>query len=865
MARKPRWNPTIGGILRLQVLPEETESASEKLLKSLNLEPEDGTGEAQPRLRDEDQEKKLQLKLQWELDEQMLGLPEAARPSSSQALTGAINAQALDVEAILNDVTTRHAHLALLALRERLARSVLARGSDTALGPITQAPGSSSMEIGVSQTLRVTLALDHRSGRLSLDPSVSGSGVAGEASPESSLATGMATSSLNKMIKEATRTLNVAPDALIEILIKLRIATIREDIERKAAYVGLHCTRRLQLAQEEYVKLGAQPSQMLFLPLQAFPSFYLTVVVKTERVMVALICPLPMVFGDGSASSSLVIQSLQWLDIDRILTATYSSGKRKRGDMTAARTREIAAGLGRDGKSLPAGDLARLHSYASALTMFSQVESQLRLRTIRYIYIPSEARVALQNSSALAYQRAEDAIPSVTLRSADIFGPTAASLLQQNVVLRVKDYWDAETCSARLVAKLRFNLGLKGAGVGASANGDDSVDADAASAAETQTAVCDLRRSLLIFQSHDVAQAIPVFQFEWHSIAKVMSLARWLAVKASTEAYPARLRRFDLKRVTFSYGPGHTLSCSVQWSVGTPTSPPGYRLSFGSSPAQTSSGSDKEMDVSMQPPPEMQSEKEASPTNPHQAISSYLESLLDASSVRSSTQLPDWRAFISLLNQTLPVLATLHDIRQRASIDDDNASASEDGADLASSAALQPDVEWLSATWYRVIFLERYRLDIRLAKDSKLYLYDADASASSQDDRAAIPGFEAMLAKVARREAASPSSKSLHKPQLSCMALGGALLGDLRALNDGSSAGEKVSRILRSVIDCVQERIVAEEFSPDFAKSNGNTAVAGAEDHNNDQAGRGPVEVKEEAGVHTGGSLSIKQEKDTGI
>lgn len=332
-------------------------------------------------------------------------------------------------------------------------------------------------------------------------------------------------------------------------------------------------------------------------------------------------------------------------------------------------------------------DLARLHSYATALTLSLQIESQLRMRSITFTYIPPNRREFTQDAAQATfvheYQRGQALVPSITLRATDLFGTTAAPLLRRSAVLKIRDYWNPKRCSLGLVTKLQFNAGLGTSQISASKSAAQS---DARGA--PPTAVLNTQTSTISFQAQNLAQAIEIFRFEWNRIAKIVSLAAYLS-RASSHA---TLKTFTLSQVKFTYvgQDGQQLMGEVTWAG--EQAVPGYCLAFSSSSVTAL-------------------------RNPHALISRHLEKLLNASSTP-----PDWSAFFALLRQSLPVLTLLQGylLEEEALLEDET----------------KPDVELINATRYQVILVEKYTLVVRLAKDGRVCISDAAECRASEAGRA---------------------------------------------------------------------------------------------------------------------------------
>ncbi|PWN18041.1 MED14-domain-containing protein [Microstroma glucosiphilum] len=695
-----KWNPLRGGIIRLRVQDEALHSASDGVLASLSMREDSAIDEVDGKdaeLHSDDREKQLRLTLSWELDKKL-----ATQTNFRSDVRAEVNAQALDANALLDDVTAKHAALSIKAIKERLSNSkALNKTMMSSPGAIVEESDASgaALVVRLHETISIRIRLEAKSGQISLTQLNSSRKHVGSSSTTQSVGSLLASFSGSPSIarlKDATRLLNVAPEAIVEVLLRLRTAAVCDDLEAKAGRVGLGCLRRLNLGQEEYGKFGiSQPSSLLFLPLPQCPTFYLVSVVREEGVRVALTSAMPVMYGDGTFGSSLSVQSLQWLDASRLTDRATSStqnflGKRRRGQHTSG----SLSGLGTHSTSaasvtnLDSSDLARLHSYATALTLSLQIESQLQMRSIPFAYIPPNRQRSSPESLELTksddeYQRGQALVPAITLRAADLFGSSASPLLRRSVVLKIRDYWNPKRSSLGLVTKLKFNASLGTNQI----SGSESA-AQSGLQGAPPTAVLNTRTSTISFQAQNLSQAIDIFRFEWNRIARIVSLAAYLSKAPSL----ASLKTFTLSQVKFTYTgqDGQELMGEVTWE--SEQAVPGHCLAFSSSPI-TAQG------------------------NPHALISRHLERLLNASSTP-----PDWSAFFTLLRQTLPILTLV-----QGYLVEDEAAMEDEG---------KPDMELINATRYQVILVEKYTLDVRLAKDGRACISDGVESSSSEAPRA---------------------------------------------------------------------------------------------------------------------------------
>lgn len=720
-SRKP-FDPFKGGLVELQVHSSGLRSARERLLATLShpapLDENHEAANSEIMNREQD----FFLAMRWEVDEHMRSV-ESADDCQLSSGHQPIDAHDLDLEKLLHGITIHHASLSLRVLRRAILQSPF--GRKVLIDPnsliIRQGGEDVELTLPILDNMLLSVRVDIRSGKLLLRQELH---QASSSSGCGSLVPMLSPSPLTSQLKDASEILNETPGAFVDVLRRVRTTAVLSNLESKAVYLGLQTQRRLNLNQEEYAKLGVQPCNLLYLPLQQCPSFYCVFIASEEATSAALISAVPFTYSaveHRSTGNALVIQSLRWLDLFRIVPADGPS--RKVPGVRAQCSVAEATNFPRSLMSTEA--VARVHSFAVALTLSSNIQSQLRMRDIAFVFVPpSPKKVSKRRNlgrsvdSTQSIRHAEDVIPSVSARSVDIFGPSAASLLHNNVHLEVKKYWNPGQCCVCLSAKFKFNLPQ--ASDRAQGQPSQSLITLAGGLLGDETVRCDASRGTLLFSTSNLNQALEIFAFEWQPIARIAALAQLLSLDSSKDSSTQSRRvllHFDLQYVQFAYGPDHKFRASVGWqsapvmnhSMPDLTPEPGYRLRFDMH---------RDSDISA-----AESSDENLSSNPHQRIQAALQVLLNTHNVlslpMSDSASAKWSAFLSLLDSTLPLLNVLVPLSQRALQD-----------------ASAPDVEFLSATWYRVTIAERYKLDVRITKGCKVVLQDAARSEFVDDDTA---------------------------------------------------------------------------------------------------------------------------------
>ncbi|KAN0064490.1 mediator complex subunit [Thecaphora frezii] len=588
-------------------------------------------------------------------------------------------------------------------------------------------------------------------------------------------------------LSDASDRINASVDSLLDALHRLEIFARVEEWERKASYIGLRTLRRLNFKPSEYAKFGPSLATcgppVLYIPLGSrFQGFFLALQPsETTGVNIALLSTAQVVEGPGAVT--MVLQSIEWLDRVRIATASTSTsgsdeaslGKRKRVALSAGVAPQAAPSIGLGELTLE--ELASVHSYSVALVAYVGVEQQLRARAIPYVHVSKPtsgsrsaklARIgagqrpastqALEEADVLELE--EDAVegdasaaalslvPTLCLRIVDLLGPAKAHLARRNASIQVCEWWDRDKIRAEISIKLRmrsrrlesFRSDIEPSPLLAPFLGG----VRQTSQSPRYSFEFDGSTSILTFSTSDLENCVLAFLTEWQRVSRAIELAREVLNVGRDEARqtsPAsranrsllELVEFRLDAVTFAYGravglesksteasgppasnrSGRRLLLRVRWeearlvpnqmtgimeSVGG-----GYRLDFGS-------GEPGSRDST-----EWFGERGCE-ANPHRAIAHELTRGINAKSkvmdsgrartVRRADRI--WRGFFQLLRETLPVVREVQPLIQGCLEDVEC-----------------PELEIRSATWFRVLFLDKHALDIRITNHSHLVLYDA--------------------------------------------------------------------------------------------------------------------------------------------
>jgi hypothetical protein len=320
LGQKVLWNPLAGGSISIRVRDRtRATTAGKSALLSRLLCRDVAAVEATPGQELKEQELNVEWKVAAELEQQL----------DVGCLT--IDAQHLDIETVLLAAVSRHAAAAISELRSRVLKSPLRRIL-TEVRCVSEAQTqhgrpSHVLQLPLHDRLRLLLRLDAISGRLSLERSKESAEADG---PVALSAETLARDSATKRLQEASVLVNDDPKLLVEVLMRQRILAILDDLEQKATYLGLPCTRRMPLRPTEYAKLGAQVS-LLYVPLVQCPSYYLVLNIGEASIRAGLMCAGTFIEG---AMTVMAVHSVEWLDRERLGRAG-ALGKRKRDMATA--------------------------------------------------------------------------------------------------------------------------------------------------------------------------------------------------------------------------------------------------------------------------------------------------------------------------------------------------------------------------------------------------------------------------------------------------------------------------------------------------------------------------------------------------
>ncbi|PWY99904.1 MED14-domain-containing protein [Testicularia cyperi] len=387
------------------------------------------------------------------------------------------------------------------------------------------------------------------------------------------------------------------------------------------------------------------------------------------------------------------------------------------------------------------------------------------------------------------HNRIDSLVPALCVRATDLLSLARSHLANANVAIRVSDWNDKERMSLHIVVKLRMKSrrfrALQSVLNNVAAASGQSMVTDARTWLEfdNHTATLkfwtkDLDNCIGLFQMQwervsrmiELTREVLNFSRAWQ--ARALRSGQ----KAKRPADAIELRRFTFQDVIFSYGrtvvqeesrsdrkvnaggeqdqiQQRSLLVRVRWQDPKIEMPAfggmpiayngGYVVEFGSIPAESAVSAGAFYPEVGNDKIEVQLLERFDPAaqwfvgqhvrgNPHNVMAFELRRTVNlaartamaamaatllggrAMGVATAGSMPHqqerfvWRGFFQLLVHTLPLIREIEPLLQKSLSDADT-----------------PELEVKAATWFRLRFLDRYALDIRLASHSRLLICDA--------------------------------------------------------------------------------------------------------------------------------------------
>ncbi|KAJ8518069.1 hypothetical protein ONZ45_g4838 [Pleurotus djamor] len=580
-----------------------------------------------------------------------------------------VDADNLDFEALLRKAIDKHVKAIFTVHLFNLARGPK-RSVFSAPGIVTMVTEAdfSALRIHLCANEEVLFTIDARTGRLSLRDSAD-----------------LAAASRGIHFNAISDLINDNPPILYDALLRLRMNTILDFTEQKAKYLGLQCFRSRSFSKEAIAqRLGSTHPHALYIQLANFPNYYLVLAIRDEEFRYAVIAANP-VLKDGYYSYDISL--FEWLDVRGILQAETPTADRHNAapGLTAsldAPAPSLADDVAPAGFNIETRVLREIYSYCCALVACKTVQDQLKVRNIDCKYVNPSADSQTPELSHIQSSLARH-VPALCVQSKDILsGAPAAEAAMPNIRIIPLNWWSEKQVQVVTCVKLKYVQQPMG----------KPTSSHNAVIRPSKRIIYDTKEAVVSFLSENVNTCVDEFLEEWARVSKMVVIAREVAQMAKSKQWNGvRLLSFDLQTVKFAYAEDFAVSitCTDQLSP---------------------SGGTFDLRFSRVLPDDPT--KEASKFNPHDDAEPFLGNILRQGHGRLA---PSLHRLVGLLRDTLPIAATLEDIRQSSYSGDLSTSNASAGLDTFAKAA----------GWYRVLYGDmRHALDFRLMTDRRVVILD---------------------------------------------------------------------------------------------------------------------------------------------
>ncbi|RPD78468.1 MED14-domain-containing protein [Lentinus tigrinus ALCF2SS1-7] len=616
--------------------------------------------------RPSDEVEHMRFDVRWEPEQGALGVTPAPEDMFISPAELQVNPEDLDCESLLRRVIRRHTEGVMKFFQAQLQRGPATRNVFSPPGEVTfvSNEGAPSLRVHLCADEVVIVTVDPRTGRLTLRDT-------GD----------LAAAGRGPRFAAITERLNDSPYMLPHALVALRVTTITDLAEQKVQYLGLQSFRTRNFSQDDLKKLGRDAQGTLYIQLGNFPMHYLVLVITDQDFRYALISVKKV---ERSVNNDLMMEDIGWLNVRRIhgdSVAVEAGGgpeavagqKRKRDEMAHAAT---SAEQYPTSFRLETKMLRELYAYCCARVAYTKVEQQFKLGSIPYTHVNSTLGSYIPEFGNVQSSLART-IPALCVQSKDILsGAPAAEAAMPNIRVIPLNWWSGEDVKVVTCVKLKYVQQP----IGKRASGSTVIR-------PSKRIIYDTREAIVSFLSDNVDKCVEEFLEEWARVSKMVVIAREVAQMSSRYLWTdVRLIAFDLQTVEFTYAADYAvaLTCTDQISANRSS----YHLRFSR----------------VLPDDHMQVDDAPDPThNPHEDVELFLCNLLGHGKLSTALH-----RLVSLLRETLPIVAELEDIR---------VAATRKGEAI--------DTFPKSAGWFRVLYGDlRHALDFRLMTGARVVILD---------------------------------------------------------------------------------------------------------------------------------------------
>ncbi|RDX48026.1 MED14-domain-containing protein [Lentinus brumalis] len=618
--------------------------------------------------RPSDEVEHMRFDVRWEPEQGALGVTPAPEDMFISPGELQIDPEDLDFESLLRRVIRRHTEGVMKFFQAQLQRGPTTRNVFSPPGEVTfvSNEGSPSLRVHLCADEIVVVTVDPRTGRVTLRDT-------GD----------LAAAGRGPRFAAITERLNESPFMLPHALVALRVTTITDLAEQKVQYLGLQSFRTRNFSQDELKKLGPDAQGTLYIQLGNFPMHYLVLVITDQDFRYALINVKEV---ESSVNHDLKMEDIGWLNVRRIhggdVTVEAGTGpeaivgqKRKRDEgMAHAAT---SAAQYPTSFRLETKMLRELYAYCCARVAYTKVEQQFKLRSIPFTHVNSTFNSYIPEFGNVQSSLART-IPALCVQSKDILsGAPAAEAAMPNIRVIPLNWWSEDDAKVVTCVKLKYVQQP----IGKRASGSTVIR-------PSKRIIYDTREAIVSFLSDDVDKCVDEFLEEWARVSKMVVIAREVAQMSAKYLWTdVRLISFDLQTVEFTYAADYAVSLTCTDEIQTNRS--SYHLRFSR----------------VLPDDQMQVDDIPDPThNPHEDVELFLCNLLGYGKLSTALH-----RLVSLLRETLPIVAELEDIR---------VAAARKGESI--------DTFPKSAGWFRVLYGDlRHALDFRLMTGARVVILDA--------------------------------------------------------------------------------------------------------------------------------------------
>ncbi|KXN90150.1 Mediator of RNA polymerase II transcription subunit 14 [Leucoagaricus sp. SymC.cos] len=625
----------------------------------------------------------LRFEVQWEPEKGALGviLPPDQLVLPEDLLR--VKPECLDFEVMLKAIIEKHTAAILGTFQYQLqngyARAVF--GPPGVVTRITEL-GSPALRIHLCADEMVIVTIDPRTGRIALRDT-------GD----------LAAAGRGPRFTAITEMINDDPTVLYSAVFRLRFVIIADLAEQKAKYLGLQSYRMRNFKRGELERLGPDTRGTLFIQLANSSNHYLVIIITDERYRFAIINTKT---EPDVMFTHLTLNQVAWLDFDRIRRESLAVSQ-----MTESLNPDVRVGTKRrrvlENAERPPGFpdfnletqmLRELYIYCCARVAHINVESQLKLHCIDWVNVNPTSGIPVTQDLAHVQSSLARSVPGICVQSHDILsGAPAAEAAMPNIRVVPLRWWSEQKAQVVTCVKLKYVQQPM-------SKGKNTVGGTIIR--PSKRIIYDTKEAVVSFLSENVDTCVNEFLEEWARVSKMVVIAREVGQMSKENKWQdIRLLSFDLQTVEFAYAQNYTVSITCEEQL----SPAGgnfvLRFARRKLPAPvTPSARGVPMDEDI---------PEQDLFNPHDDAEPFFREILRKGHGRLA---PSLRRLVTLLRETLPIVAELEAIRK----DEEKKNRIVDTFPKA-------------AGWYRMLYGDlRHALDFRLMTKQRIAILDGSCS-----------------------------------------------------------------------------------------------------------------------------------------